>query len=600
MEDYFDPNNYKRKQEIHKAIDKKVIDYIDKCLEGYENQKLIELAGAKQSLKRRTELKQRTNTILKDIDKIKYALNSKGKARRKLLRFEQNSERPYFLWRLFFKDVFELGGFDIVIGNPPYRQLQKMGEDAEILRDEGYLTFSSSGDVYCLFYEKAGELLKNQGTLSYITSNSWIKTKYGKALRKFFTSEVNPLKLLNFEDTQIFPSATVEVNILIAKKDKWDGDIDVLVLDETYNTNETISDFYIKNHFKLNELSDEGWIILNKKEQEILSKLLENTTPLKQKEIKIRIGIINGFNDAFIITSRERQKILDDCSNCGELIKPLLLGKNLTKYNYKWDDKWLINSHNGIKNLDIPRIKVEDNYPGIYSHLLKYEKQLTIRRNKGDHWTNLRNCGYFLEFEEPKILWGELSDKPKFVYENKGFYADATLFSMTGNNLKELTSILNSKLALWYFKLITTTSGMGTNRWKKYKIEQVPIPKKLANKTLVQLVDVIQLILSTKLSFDVTIKNEHIARFFEEVIDGCVFELYFEDHMLEKNINILDLVQQEINKVFDEIDFQDLAEQIKTQRIWELYKILKNSEVQQRMRLFVTKSPEILKPILQG
>src|SRR5690606_28205296 len=130
-------------------------------------------------------------------------------------------ERPYFLWHLYFMDVFEQGGFDVMIGNPPYIQLTKFEKELEVYENADFDTFTRSGDIYCLFYEKGIDLLKKgSGVLSYITSNSWMKTKYGEPLRKFFVDKSNPKKLLNFEDTQLFPSATVEVNILISIREK--------------------------------------------------------------------------------------------------------------------------------------------------------------------------------------------------------------------------------------------------------------------------------------------------------------------------------------------------------------------------------------------
>jgi hypothetical protein len=136
----------------------------------------------------------------------------------------------------------------------------------------------------------------------------------------------------------------------------------------------------------------------------------------------------------------------------------------------------MIIPHNGVKG-KIPGVDVIKDYPAIFEHLLKFKDKLEIRHNKGSHWTNLRNCAYLFELEKPKIIWGELSDKPKFTYENEGFIPEASLFAMVGENLKYLLGILNSKLALWYFEQISTSSGMGTNRWKKYKIEQFPIRK---------------------------------------------------------------------------------------------------------------------------
>lgn len=79
------------------------------------------------------------------------------------------------------------------------------------------------------------------------------------------------------------------------------------------------------------------------------------------------------------------------------------------------------------------------------------------------------------DLKTPKIVWGEISDKPKFIFDDSGYYAEATTFLMTGEKLKYLLAILNSKLSEWYFNLIGTTTGMGTNRWKKYKIELMPI-----------------------------------------------------------------------------------------------------------------------------
>lgn len=533
---------------------------------------------------------------------------------KKELEFEENKRKEAenslhykdaIEWRFEFPNILDADGnyqgFDIIIGNPPYIQIQKMTSsyfDSSILN---YSTYSKSGDIYCLFYEKAGMLLKKEGVLSYITSNSWIKTKYGKSLRNYFTSKLDPIKLLNFEDTQIFPSATVEVNILIAKKKQWGGSLSVAIFDNKYLKRQSINTYFENNNFNLVELSDEGWIILNNSEQIIKNLIFKDAIPLKELNVEIRIGIINGFNDAFIINSKLRQEIIKNCHNCNEIIKPLLLGKNLSKFHYEWDDNWLINTHNGIKKLGLSRILVEKDYLEIYKHLLKYKNSLEVRQNKGDHWTNLRNCGYFLEFEQPKILWGELSDKPKFVYDNKGMYADATLFSMTGKNLLELVAILNSKVALWFFNSITTTSGMGTNRWKKYKIEQLPIPKNHENEILRILVEIVQFVRSTKININDMVKNEHIAVLFEEVIDGCVFELYFENLMKEKNIAIIDDVKLLLEKIDFLDNFQSLDEVTKNQKIWEVFKILSNPDnaVRNKILRFPIESPDVLKIILR-
>ena len=461
-----------------------------------------------------------------------------------------------------------------------------------------YTTFSQSSDIYCLFYERAETLLRRDGVIAYITSNSWMKTKYGKSLRTFLKSRLNPLKLLNFEDTLIFPSATVEANIFIGTKDTWRQKFSVATFDKNFSGGSSFSDFFDLKKIDLLDLDEEGWIILSPEAAIIKEKMFENSIELKKWDIDIKIGILNGYNEAFIIPTKIKDEIISKDPKSIEIIKPLLQGKDLKRYKYEWNEKWLINTHNGIKQKNIPRVDAEFDYPAIYEHLLPHSEQLIARNNKGDHWTNLRSCGYFLDFEQPKIIWGELSDLPKFVLDKKGMYAEATLFAMTGKNLKYLLAILNSKPATWFFNLITTTSGMGTSRWKKYKIEQLPIPNIFKENLFNILVDIV---LELK-----NISNNHnsldqaTTDFFEEVIDGCVFELYFKDHMQERGITILDLVQEAIQKHFGE-DFD--SEQLKVtehrEKIHQLYLSLKEGEVQKRMRDFVSKSPDILKPIIQ-
>ena len=137
----------------------------------------------------------------------------------------------------------------------------------------------------------------------------------------------------------------------------------------------------------------------------------------------------------------------------------------------------MIATHNGIKSQNVPPISIED-YPAIKQHLDQYYEKLVQRADKGDTPYNLRNCVYMDDFSKQKIVWGEISDKPKFAIDTTGqFVPEATTFLMVGGHLKYLLCFLNSSVSEYFFAKYGTTTGMGTLRWKKYLIELLPIPK---------------------------------------------------------------------------------------------------------------------------
>jgi len=233
---FYSVENAEDKKEMRKGINNLVLQHIEYNIELRENQlnRFINEAGNPDNLNRNARKKY--DGFVSDLNKIQQTKTN-------LIEIQKTDERPYFLWHLFFIDVFEKGGFDVMIGNPPYIQLQKMGKDCDILQEEKFDTFKRTGDVYTLFYEKGISLLKDAGTLSYITSNTWMRTKFGEGLRDYFIKKSNPLKLLNFEDTKIFPSATVEVNIMLTKKENWNNDLQAVAIKGDYKKGMPINDY---------------------------------------------------------------------------------------------------------------------------------------------------------------------------------------------------------------------------------------------------------------------------------------------------------------------------------------------------------------------
>ena len=152
-------------------------------------------------------------------------------------------------------------------------------------------------------------------------------------------------------------------------------------------------------------------------------------------------------------------------------------GRDIKRYGYDFADLYLINTHNGVKEKGIKRINIED-YPAVKAHLDLFYPQLEKRADQGDTPYNLRNCAYIEDFYKQKIVWLELTDKPKFTIDNKGYFPLAGTFLLTTNfGIYTILATLNSKLIEWLFDGMCNSSGTGTNQWKKFVVERIPIPK---------------------------------------------------------------------------------------------------------------------------
>ena len=356
-------------------------------------------------------------------------------------------------------------GFDIVIGNPPYIQLQlNGGELGKMYEDSGFQSFTSTGDIYCLFYERGHQLLKADGLLCYITSNKWMRAAYGEKLRTFLSSKTNPLLLIDFAGVKVFESATVDTNILLFEKAKnAHHTICAATSKQNRDSLKNLSVFVQQQGTFCDFSGGDSWVILSPIEQSIKRKIEAVGVPLKDWDIQINYGIKTGYNDAFIITSTKRDEILANCkteeerSRTDEIIRPILRGRDIKRYGYEWADLWLINTHNGVKGR-IPRIRVED-YPAIKAHLDQFWDKIKDRADQGDTPYNLRNCAYLEDFNKPKILFQEIVQESQFMIDSEGtFFCNDTGRIIVGEDLYHLLGILNSTL---FFYAIKTFYGGG-------------------------------------------------------------------------------------------------------------------------------------------
>ena len=413
-------------------------------------------------------------------------------------------------WRVEFAEVMGDGGFDIVIANPPYVQLQREGGNlARLYRNVGYQTFVRTGDIYYLFYERGISLAKQDiGQICFISSNQWMRVNSGRVLRKFFESQ-NPIRLINL-GAGIFDSATVNTCILMVRRAENENILRVATVGQSGQQ------FPPSKWTHTRPANGETWVVLSNAEQRIKDKMEAVGTPLIDWGMSIKYGVKTGYNNAFIIDNATKEALIAADSKSAEIIKPILRGRDVERFQARWANLWLIDTHNGYSN--IPAIEVDD-YPVVKSHLNTFQARLTKRQDKGKTPYNLRNCAYYEEFTEDKIVWGNLNNQAKYSYAPKDMYIIAPTTMLTPYS-PYLLAILNSSLTDWYFRLIGVERDGGYYEYKPMFIERLPIPKISAaeQRSFVGLVDEI---IEAKAADPLADTSE-----LEEEIDWLVYDLY--------------------------------------------------------------------------
>lgn len=436
--------------------------------------------------------------------------------------YDQNSSSSFFdmEWMFGIKD-----GFDIVIGNPPYVRQEKLKEFKKILEKESFKSYNSTADLYIFFFEKGYDFLKNDGYLTYITSNKYTRAQYGIEFRSFLIDYTLFYKYIDFNGVKVFESATVDTSILIFQKKKSRNNSFLYCdVDEHYKK-DNILEQYIKDNgweYKQSELKKTGFSFVSSKEIELLNKIDESGTPLKDWSININYGIKTGFNEAFIIDSSVKNELIKKDPKNSEVMKPLLRGKDIKRYSYTFANKWLINIHNN------PPVDINQ-YPTLKEHLDQYYEKLSKRSDKGVTPYNLRNCAYLESFDEEKIIYPETTQTTDvFILDNKKMYLDKTCFMIVGENLKFITSVLNSKLFIFYMQNKVRQVGKGYQISKIFA-EKLPI-KRVSKLIVEEYSSIIKLLLNKKQNSEDTIELEN-------QIDQMVYELY---ELTEDEIKIVE------------------------------------------------------------
>jgi type I restriction-modification system DNA methylase subunit len=390
-----------------------------------------------------------------------------------------------FNWEEEFVEIFAKGGFDVVIGNPPYVQLQKMKEISEQIKKLNYQTYESTGDLYCLFYEKGNEILRPNGVLGFITSNKWMRANYGKSMRKYFVENTNPYNFIDL-GAGVFESAVVDSNVILFAKEKIKNlkipSLSLLQEKEVFD----FSQFH--NRFvDISPKNDDIWVIEDQAVQKLLRKIELKGTALKDWGVKINYGIKTGYNDAFIINESKKNELIKNDVKSIELLKPILRGRDIKRYVPEYDNLWLVSTFPTL-NLNI------DEYVGIKSYLESFGQKLhqtgqpyvdeqgqkqKSRKKTANKWFETQDTiAYHESFVSPKILYPNMTKYLPFIYDDTNNYViNDKAFVVTGNHLKYLLAYLNSSLSKYQIRRECAELQGGTRELRKIYMENIRIPK---------------------------------------------------------------------------------------------------------------------------
>ena len=428
-----------------------------------------------------------------------------------------------FIWQVEFSEVFQAGGFDIVIGNPPYVRQELIRPIKPTLKRLFPEVFTGKTDLYVYFYKRGTELLQASGILTYISSNKFLRAGYGKKLRAFFTDKMRLHRLLDFGSVSVF-GASVDTCILLAENSTPGEEAFFAATFRDEADIPRLSDAFQERAFSMHthNLSPNGWALTLPKTLKLLEKLENIGTPLgNYVNGGLYRGVTTGCNAAFIIEESVRQQLIAEDARSEELIKPVLRGRNLKKWKTESTGYYLIFTRQGI---DI------DQYPAIKRYLSQYRMDLQPKKSRGQKrgramgsykWYEIQaNTAYYRDFDKPKIVYRRIAKSLDAGYDTTGtFGLDTTFFIPTGN--LTLLAILNSRLFDWYTRhkvlpLNDPWAGGGLQFFAQY-MEKIPI----ADMTSTQ-----KAALSRLVKQIVAAPESDGVRAIEREIDALVYELY--------------------------------------------------------------------------
>jgi hypothetical protein len=435
-------------------------------------------------------------------------------------------------------------GFDVVIGNPPYVRQESIKHLKDAFRQH-YECFAGTADLYVYFYEAGIKLLRTGGTLSFITSNKWFRSGYGEKLRGWLAKNTRVLQLIDFGDAPVFTAIAYPTIVIVQRtSESVDGNIRALTW-EVGPPIETFAEVMARKSFTIpqKELKPDGWRLESGANFRLLDRLRAAGKPLGEYvNGRLYYGIKTGLNEAFVVDRATRDRLIAEHPSSRQVLKPYLRGRDVRKWKPHSPDLWLIFTRRGI---DIKK------FPAILNYLKPFKSRLMPgvpggRKPGSYEWYEIQdNVAYWEEFEQPKIITGRFMNSATFAFDDEGFFHNNANSFIAGGT-KYLAAVLNSAPAWWALSQICTELQNGYLQAHNANLAEIPIPKPPRGCTapIEQIVDCV-LWLTRHFATNPTVQTTRdplMVAYWERVLNGLVYELYFPEELHAVGLRLFDLV----------------------------------------------------------
>jgi hypothetical protein len=459
--------------------------------------------------------------------------------------YDQNSHANFFdpEW-MFSLPPEDFSGFDIVIGNPPYVRQEKIIDQKAVFK-KIYDCYTGTADLYVYFYERGIQLLRDGGAFSFITSNKWMRSAYGEKLRAYLNNNTRARRLIDFGDAEVFDAIAYPC-IIVLEKDAtgMGGEFKALNWNRDEWKVEDLTRHLAGDMFSMSQsdLAPKLWRLESKSKLRLLDHVRHSGTPLGEY-VKGRFyrGILTGLNKAFVVGREDRDRLIDEHPSSAQVLKPFLRGRDVKRWNVEFEERYLIFTRRGI---DIKK------YPAVLRHLKQFKDELEPcpqdwdtegngdwgGRKAGSYkWFEVQdNIAYWEEFEQPKLIVPAITDTVNFAPDLEGFYCNNKATIFVPESVLFTCAVANSQVSAWYARQTFATKAGGFLDFEPRYSGQLIIPDTTPKQRKV-IEDVAGCVTRDE-------GKTPAAAFFERLLNGLVYELFFPDDLHAEKLRFFDLL----------------------------------------------------------